>query len=99
MSQNKQAMRRAGRKIRRAFDNYITELEAALAEGVLLNCDRVMIEDLGEDGGIIETPLPDPQSIHFVDPASLKDLRFTFRVTETLEESEIEDEPETPPAA
>ena len=98
MSTNKQAMRRAGRKVRRAFDNYIAELEAALANGVLLNCDRVMIEDLGEAGGVIETPVPDPQSIHFVDPARLMELRFTFRVTETLEESELGDEEETPAA-
>ena len=98
MSTNKQAMRRAGRKVRRAFDNYIAELEAALANGVLLNCDRVMIEDLGEAGGVIETPVPDPQSIHFVSPAVLKELRFTFRVTETLEESELGDEEETPAA-
>lgn len=98
MSTNKQAMRQAGRKVRRAFDNYIAELEAALANGVLLNCDRVMIEDLGEEGGVIETPVPDPQSIHFVDPARLKELRFTFRVTETLEESELGDEEVTPTA-
>ncbi len=98
MSTNKQAMRTAGRKIRRAFDKYIAELEAAAAGGVLMSCDRVITETL-PDGTVSLLPSADPSTINFVNAGYLKELRFTFRVTETLEESELDDEPEAPPAA
>jgi hypothetical protein len=98
MSNNKQAMRTAGRKIRRAFDNYIAELEAAAESGVLMACDRVITETL-PDGTVSLMSDPDPITFNFVNAGYLKDLRFTFRITETLEESELEDDVETPPAA
>ena len=78
-------MRRAGRRVRAAFDNYLEELVAANTAGIQVTAQRVIPTIDGDD--VVNDPL-DPMIS--AEP-TLRHIRFSFAFTERLEQSELDD--------
>lgn len=80
-------MRRAGRRVRAAFDNYLEELLAADTAGIQVTAQSVIP---GPDGEPLVQPANPLDPMISTEP-TLRHIRFSFAFTERIDQSELDD--------